>query len=57
MKIQISLTVEIDPEAWASSYGIEKHDVRQDFKRWAVQKILEHPEGLVSPAPKNASTD
>ncbi|MGP9651765.1 hypothetical protein ACT3TP_14925 [Glutamicibacter sp. AOP38-B1-38] len=57
MKIQISLTVEIDPEAWASFYGIEKHDVRQDFKRWAVQKILEHPEGLVSPAPKNASTD
>jgi hypothetical protein len=30
MKIKIEFTIEVDPEKWASEYGVEKSDVRKD---------------------------
>jgi hypothetical protein len=43
MKIKLSETVNIDPQAWADEYGIELADVRADvrvyFARWYQEQI------------------
>jgi hypothetical protein len=49
MKVQISLTVAVDPDDWAETYGIRNDPatIRDDVKRWAVNAIVHHPDGLL----------
>ena len=40
MKVRISFTVDIDPEAWALTYGIEGAEgIREDVKAHAEQML------------------
>lgn len=32
MKVRVTTTVDIDPEAWASEFGVDKADVREDVR-------------------------
>lgn len=42
MKIAISLTVDIDPEAWATDNGMtDRSDIRADVKTWAEYLVTE----------------
>jgi hypothetical protein len=34
MKVRIVLTVDVDPEAWANEYGVDRSEVREDVKRY-----------------------
>ena len=34
MKIRISFTLDIDPDAWALEYGIAKSEVREDVQTY-----------------------
>ena len=34
MKIRITETVEVDPEKWATEFGLEKSEVREDVKAY-----------------------
>lgn len=49
MKIRIALTIEVDPQEWASVYGTDTdaRSVRQDVQEWAKHTLLGHPDGLV----------
>jgi hypothetical protein len=42
MKVQVTVTVEIDPQAWADEYGTEIGSVRADVKRHAAQIVQQH---------------
>jgi hypothetical protein len=42
MKVQVTVTVEIDPQAWADEYGSEIGNVRADVKRYAAQIVQQH---------------
>lgn len=39
MKIQISVTVEVNEQDWAEEYGCEVREVRADVKRWAATRL------------------
>ena len=43
MKIKLSETVNIDPQAWADEYGIQLEDVKADvrvyFTNWCQEQI------------------
>jgi hypothetical protein len=43
MKIKITQTIEIDPEKWASEYGVDMKDVRKDaafyFATWCQEQV------------------
>lgn len=47
MKININLTVEVDSEAWADTYGIAADEVRDDVKNWSANQLLGQAEGLI----------
>lgn len=34
MRVKVTATVEIDPDLWASEYGIERAEVREDVKNY-----------------------
>lgn len=40
MKVKIEVTLNIDPDAWATEYGIDKADVREDVKGWSEHVLL-----------------
>lgn len=50
MKVRIALTVEVDAEDWASTYGIDADaaTVREDVREWTKHMLLAHPDGLVN---------
>lgn len=67
MKVKIELTVAVDPQEWAETYGlgndpdnpVDRAEVRDDVKRWATNALAHHPDGLielVSVAPTAGST-
>lgn len=37
VKIRVSFTVDIDPEAWATEYGVAPEDVRTDVQSYLGQ--------------------
>jgi hypothetical protein len=39
MKVTVSITVEVDVEAWANTYGIDKKEVRADVRTYAVNQL------------------
>ena len=44
MKIRITETIEIDPEKWATEFGLDKDEVREDVKAyfghgWMQQQV------------------
>jgi uncharacterized alkaline shock family protein YloU len=39
MKIVVQLVVEVDPEAWADEYGVNKSEVRQDIKDYVLNNV------------------
>ena len=41
MKVKVSFTVDIDPEAWALNYGIKNAEIREDVKRFAEDAVLD----------------
>lgn len=49
MKVQISLTVAVDPDEWDETYGTGRDaaSVRDDVKRWAANAVSHHPDGLI----------
>jgi hypothetical protein len=55
MKIKIELTVAVDHEEWAETYGlgnnpgnpVDQAEVRDDVKRWATNALSHHPDGLI----------
>jgi hypothetical protein len=47
MKVQVTLSVEIDPQAWIAEYGYDGDNdsasaVRADVKRYAAQIVQQH---------------
>jgi hypothetical protein len=48
MKIRVALTVEVDPEAWASEYGTDAADVREQVIGHIVSLVRDDSLGLLS---------
>ena len=46
MKIKVTLTVDVDPAAWADEYGTRLSEVREDVKRHAANSLLAHFESV-----------
>lgn len=46
MKVRLTMTVEVDPEAWATEYGIDLKEVRKDVQGYFSSYAQEHINGL-----------
>jgi hypothetical protein len=43
MRIQVTVTLDVDPEMWAAAYGVEgAADIRADVKEHAANSIRDH---------------
>lgn len=42
MKVRISFAVEVDPDAWAEEYDIDKGQVRDDVREYVKNMALQH---------------
>lgn len=43
MKVSVNITLDIDPEAWATEYGVEgSKAIREDVKQHAANSIKQH---------------
>ena len=42
MKVRVSFTVEVDQEAWANAYGIDKQQVRHDVNAYIYHGFLSY---------------
>lgn len=54
MKVKINITVAVDPDEWAETYGmldddgmVDAANIRDDVKRWAATALSHHPDGLI----------
>lgn len=49
MKVEIDLTVAVNPVEWAETYGMDPDaaSVRDDVKTWAAVALSHHPDGLI----------
>jgi hypothetical protein len=43
MKIAVSLTIEVDPDAWFQTYGVERDAVRDDVKGYVLGNVRDLP--------------
>ena len=41
MKIRVAVTLNVDPEAWERTYGVEKDLIRTDVLLWAENTLQE----------------
>lgn len=41
MKIRVAITIDVDPEAWERTYGVEKSELRTDVLLWATNLLDE----------------
>lgn len=41
MKVQIKVTIEVDPAEWADEYGCERSEVRDDVRSYFVNQITQ----------------
>lgn len=39
MKIRVVVTVDVDTDAWAAEYGMDKDDVRDDVKAYVTALV------------------
>lgn len=51
MKVKVQVTIDVDAEAWAEEYGIDKADVRTDVKRWALDRLHRYDDGIARVIP------
>lgn len=43
MKVQVTVTLDVDPEMWSAAYGVEgAADIRADVKEHAATSIRDH---------------
>lgn len=42
MKVRVSFVVDIDPDAWVQSYGVDRTEVREDVKRYVENGARDH---------------
>lgn len=43
MKVRLTVTVEVDPSAWADEYGCERSEVREDVRSYFTDGIGQFP--------------
>jgi hypothetical protein len=43
VKVQIKVTVEVDPQQWADEYGCERSEVREDVRSYFTDAIQSSP--------------
>lgn len=43
MKIAMTITIEIDADAWAAEYGIDRSEVREDVRRYVSTTLYAMP--------------
>jgi len=50
MKIKVELTVNVDPEEWAETYGTESDSatIRASVRTWVANAVSNHPDGLLA---------
>ncbi len=41
MKVRVTVTVEIDPDAWMQTYGVERDEVRRDVREYVEGSVHE----------------
>jgi len=41
MKVRVTVTLDVDPEAWERTYGVEKSELRTDVLLWAENTLQE----------------
>lgn len=46
MKVRISFSVDIDPEAWILNYGCDPKDVREDVKSYVAYGVQDQLESI-----------
>lgn len=48
MKVRVSLTLDLDPDAWAREYGLADDEIRADVKVSVSELVYQHygPDGL-----------
>jgi hypothetical protein len=42
VKIALTVTLDVDPEVWASEYGLSRDDVRADVQAHLMNTVYEH---------------
>ncbi|MFD7164908.1 hypothetical protein [Streptomyces violascens] len=40
MKVRITITLDVDAEAWAHEYGLDRRDVREDVKDYVGHHVF-----------------
>jgi hypothetical protein len=43
MKVRLTITLDVDPEAWVRDYGCEPSEVRDDVKSYVAGFVAESP--------------
>ena len=43
MKVRVAVSIDVDREAWADSYGLAPEEVRADVRGYVLQQIRESP--------------
>jgi hypothetical protein len=47
VKVRVVITLDIDPETWATEYGVTgARDIREDVVRWADNALQSHASDL-----------
>lgn len=53
MRVKVTMTLDIDPQAWMDTYDVERHEVRADVNEWGYHLLTQAaqdngvvPEGL-----------
>lgn len=46
MKVRITTTVEVDPDAWAADFGVDRKEVRDDVRAYFSNWIQGHVDSL-----------
>lgn len=56
MKIKVTFTLDVDPEAWALEYGIQRKDVRADVQSYFEYNAKEQLIHIGCSVPKERKT-
>lgn len=43
MKVRVTLTIDVDPEAWTLAYGTEPDQIRDDVKTYVLGTVQHSP--------------
>lgn len=39
MKVRVTLTIEVDPESWDMTYGVEPERIRTDVREYVLNQV------------------